>query len=289
MPEPPEVHELDALAGWNSESTPAVQLELAGLDIMGRVTFDNVSPTKTDKFSNTKLLNSSTPDLKSSEQSGLLEGAVGGSACICLSKLFRGFALVSKLVGPIGEATKRARMASHFLHDAIHCSLCNATLVVGSVGESQWALQLLCANVTAIIGAYSTVLEIVQAEYAGADGHLLRFHLSDLGGLWGEVSVEKDRCTFSYDDHQLPPHAWRTTMRALLRADLHGFDITREDGGTKKSYHHPGIADHLDWLERRYGAILDETDDRDIPNTAKPRKVQALAMARSALADLYLS
>jgi hypothetical protein len=173
------------------------------------------------------------------------------------------------------------RRQSHRLHDDFSAS---------------WAAQLLCTFISAIIDAYTEVLDLIKDWCLNADSQLIHFNILDLGSVWGQLEARSSISTGCFDGHEMKPTMWRVMIRALLRTDLHGFDIHELEGDSLGPCHHPGLVDHLSTLETRWrlmvkgdraeGEALDGLERRGVVNRDELRMIKK---ARSALASLGLT
>jgi hypothetical protein len=106
--------------------------------------------------------------------------------------------------------------------------------------------MILASMFPAIVNAYNNLTELVdsKANAAKGSGQQLLFELGGMGGLWGSLAKEKRKCEEYYNNLMMDSDTWRSTLRALLRADLYGVDIKIHEGKENMAlYHHKGLWD----------------------------------------------
>jgi hypothetical protein len=209
-----------------------------------------------------------------------------GSAarCCCTERLLDCADSLSAMPNDFWNALRTARESSKTIYEVLRCcSQCRA--VSGSSSESPQgnpsADSVLDPSPTTVIlgtvlfplliDVYRGIAELVEKEACAAvhGGGQIIFDLEACGGLWGPMGESSMRCQEYYSNLTMDAEAWRTTVRALLRADMHGFDIQRRnDEGCASLYHQPGLCD----------LISDSKDslDRSIMGHGRQKPVEGL-------------
>jgi hypothetical protein len=133
-----------------------------------------------------------------------------------------------------------------------------------------------------ISDAYVKVAELVNKEASTAKhgrGQII-FDLESCGGLWGPLGETSMKCQEYYSNLAINPELWRTTVRALLRTDLHGSDIqTSNNTGGAYLYHQPGLCNFI--------ADIKDILDRPNPDYGPKELVQGLLGSQSDSGHIY--
>ena len=179
--------------------------------------------------------------------------------CCCTERLLDCADSLSALPKDFWGALRTARQSSKTIYEVLRCcSQCRADPGSSSEppqGNHSADSALDPAPTTLILGTflfpllidvYRRIAELVEKEACAAvhGGGQITFDLEACGGLWGPMGKSSMRCQEYYSNLTMDAEAWRTTVRALLRADMHGFDIQRRnDEGCASLYHQPGLCD----------------------------------------------
>jgi hypothetical protein len=266
------------------DGQPTIPFALNGVDLLEGINFDEPEPSEAaaskdfsdslqqymaEQFSRpmepieSPLTNSTTTP--ESDESNLAESpastpssmrAVPTVNCGCLSSLYLALDSLARLPNEALAAMRVARNASKVAHDVINCPVCSLPLLEDPAAPP----PIQCFQNTMFLGtlvpsacnAYASILEMVDAETALAkhQGRNVMFRFKDVGGLWGNMSIETDNCGViaSYDNKSMSPDMWRLTVRALLRVDVYGMS---EPKTPKRPFTQQGLKDVVDLLEER--------------------------------------
>jgi hypothetical protein len=165
--------------------------------------------------------------------------AVPSVTCSCLSSLYLTLDSISRLPADLLAAMRVARNASKVAFDVINCPYCSNPSLFEDPNVPppvQCFQNLMClgALIPTACNAYVSILEMIEMEAASArhDRRNMWFSLRDVGGLWGSVADQPDRCPrlHDFDNRAVDPETWRRTMRAILRLDIHGLGDLSDDG-----------------------------------------------------------
>jgi hypothetical protein len=185
--------------------------------------------------------------------------------CSCLASMYLSLASLQQFPSDITSALKTVRGAAETAAKSIWCVQCGA--VVWNTGpppiEAFHNTMLLGTMIPTIADGYKRLLKMVDEETdaaiaAGQQTKTFRFH--DYGGLGcREATVQEamlcvEKGAF-FSAVEMPPMQWRTTVRALLRIDIHG----NETPGFK----HKGLKDlvgEMEYRRRTRHALLDAAE-----------------------------
>lgn len=330
---PPETH----------DGTSTMPFALNGVDLLEGINFDEPDPSEAaaskdfsdslqqymaEQFSRpiepieSPLTNSTTTP--ESDESNVAESpastpssmrAVPTVNCSCLSSLYLALDSLARLPDEVLAAMRVARNASKTAHDVINCPVCALPLLEDPAApppiQCFQNMMFLGALVPSACNAYAAILEMIDAETALAkhQGRNFLFRFKEVGGLWGNMSIETSNCgvVANYDNKSMPPDMWRLTMRALLRVDVYGMTEPKAGGTPTQPFVQQGLKDVVDMLEERSrmrhnkldemvasGQLPKETLQGVIyPKTAVPPEqrncVKILETARIALENLVIA
>ncbi|KAK3343415.1 hypothetical protein B0T25DRAFT_431358, partial [Lasiosphaeria hispida] len=172
----------------------------------------------------------------------------------CTQRLLSCVDSLSMMPNDFWGALRTARRSSRTVYGVLKCLQCGTA---SARIPSPIIVVLGTVLFPLISDAYDKVAELVNKEAMHGQGQII-FDLESFGGLWGPLGENSMKCQEYYTNLALDAESWRTTVRALLRADIHGFDVQRrnDEGGTYL-YHQPGLCD----------LIADIKDVLDRPNT----------------------
>ena len=210
-----------------------------------------------------------------------------GSAarCCCTERLLDCADSLSAMPNDFWNALRTARQSSKTIYEVLKCcSQCRAVSGPSSeppqgshsadsaVDPSPTTVILGTVLFPLLIDVYGRIAELVEKEASAAvhGGGQIIFDLEACGGLWGPMGKSSMRCQEYYSNLTMDAEVWRTTVRALLRADMHSFDIQRRNNeGCASLYHQPGLCDF----------ISDSKDalDRSIIGHERQKPVEGLA------------
>ncbi|KAL7912098.1 hypothetical protein GGI35DRAFT_306537 [Trichoderma velutinum] len=158
------------------------------------------------------------------------------SSCDCLTSLSMALGSLNRLPSDVLSAMRVAREATKVAHDTLNCAQCYQDMYDLSkpppISRFQ-SMMCLGALVPSACNAYASILEMVDrdTEHAKQDGQMLYFSYQEVGGIWTRVAAEDSvgdnpDCALlkSYNNRYLEPDTWRTTMRAILRVEVYGFN-----------------------------------------------------------------
>ncbi|KAL7945908.1 hypothetical protein V8C42DRAFT_321920 [Trichoderma barbatum] len=156
--------------------------------------------------------------------------------CDCLALLSQALGSLNRLPSDVLSAMRVAREATKIAHDTINCPQCYRDMYDLSKPAPITRFQsMMClgALVPSACNAYAAILEMVDrdTERAKREFQLLYFSYKEVGGIWTRVADEDNANTSpdcellrSYNNKYLEPDTWRTTIRAILRVEVYGFD-----------------------------------------------------------------
>lgn len=196
--------------------------------------------------------------------------AVPSIACGCLSSLYLALDSLSRLPDDIPSAMRVARNATKIAHDVIKCPYCSNSVTDDPAQpppiQAFQNLMCLAALVPSACNAYAAILEMLDKETAAAkkDGRTIWFSFKDIGGLYGALGHDHDKCSQyqALNNQHLQPDAWRTTMRAILRLDVYGFGSKDMDNDHDHgpAFRQDGLKDVVRLLEERSRRRHDKMD-----------------------------
>lgn len=221
-------------------------------------------------------------DTRTEKQHAQLSSPVPCCGCGCTEQLLGCVEQLSSIPSDFGSALRIVRHSSRTVYQVLRCPQCAPAAAAADVASGRRHSELGQADPgstgllvpnhissTMVILAtvvfplmsdcYGRVVELVQKEANAAVDRgqsELFFDLEACGGLWGPLGEGTDACRAYYSNLTMGVESWRTTVRALLRADIHGFDITqrRDDGkeGGTYLYHQPGLCDHISGIKSMF-------------------------------------
>lgn len=157
-------------------------------------------------------------------------------SCDCLSSLYLALGSLNRLPSDVFSAMGVARNATKIAHDTLNCAQCYEDMYDLSKPAPMSRFQstmCLGALVPSACNAYASILEMVDrdTERAKQEYRLLYFSFKEVGGMWTSLIDEDSPTTSadcallkSYNNRYLEPDIWRTTIRAILKVDVYGFD-----------------------------------------------------------------
>jgi len=267
LPEDVQVSTDSLLSGSWTEFGIAMLGCLGGIDFGGQDANSN-SDSDSDSDSSGTLTHTHThipplinfPDAWNSHdfsgRNALLTSTYTSSAtaCFCTRRLFAGLDAISAM-NDFWTALGNTRHVSRTVYQVLKCPLCIATF--GRSSEPSPTIMLLATVVyPSLVTSYSKLVEMVKKETKSARQRNtpLLFDLERFGGLWGPLSESSVPCQEYYSNLFLDAEAWGTTVRALLRADIHGVDFPkRNEGENAWACHQPGLVDFLKDIEEVLG------------------------------------
>ncbi|KAL7789440.1 hypothetical protein V8C37DRAFT_386516 [Trichoderma ceciliae] len=231
-----------------SESSPSTQSNC----------FESLDPTGADT---TSVLGTGTPRPNTPV------------SCSCLASLYLALGSLNRLPSDVISAMRVARDATKIAHETLNCTQCYQDLYdISKPAPISRFQSTMClgALVPSACNAYASILEMVDrdTERAKQEYRLLYFTFKEVGGMWGSLiddgnTSSSSDCALlkSYNNKYLEPDIWRTTIRAILKVDVYGFDHRTAsvpnsiDCGTSPLvYLHRGLKDVV--------TLLDEKNDK---------------------------
>lgn len=182
--------------------------------------------------------------------------AVPSVACGCLSNLYLALDSLSRLPSDIMGAMRVARNSTKVAHDVIKCRFCSEPLIDDPTAPPpiQCFQNLMClaALVPSACNAYAAILEMVdnESQKAKQEGRNLYFSLTEVGGMWGAGHHVDCPRVEPFNNKDIDPDMWRTTMRAILRIDVYGFGDPPSDVKST-AFKQQGLRDVVKLLEER--------------------------------------
>lgn len=248
------------------------------------------------------------------------------ASCDCLPSLFGALGSLNRLPSDVIPAMRVARHATRIAHDTLNCCQCLGYIYDPSkpVPMSRFqGMMCLGALVPSACNAYSAILEMVDrdTERAKQEFRLLYFSFKEVGGIWANIidettSTNADCARLkSYNNKYLDPDLWRTTIRAILKVEVYGFDqqtaSVPDSDCTKSPYMHlhRGLKDVVTLLDEQNAKRHDMADSLMqsghmfphspsyllFPSPPKPcppedrHCVRMLDVARTALSNLVIT
>jgi len=206
------------------------------------------------------LRSESPPKTSSPKNPRAQEVTFGLGALFCCTERLLGCAdSLSAMPNDFWGALRTARQSSRTVYEVLKCPQCGAASrgasEVPQADHSMGSVPSDPSPIAGILGAivfplisdaYVKVAELVNKEASTAVQGQIIFDLESCGGLWGPLGETSMRCQEYYSNLAINPELWRTTVRALLRTDLHGSDVqTPNDTGGTCLYHQPGLCDFI--------------------------------------------
>lgn len=195
--------------------------------------------------------------------------------CGCLAMMYLAMSSLqgSEFPRDIVNALSTVRSATDTTFVVTQCSSCgncsptNPTPPVSAFQN----FMLLGTLLPIIVNSYKRLLAMIDRETEAAITSRTRkiFRLADYGGLRGLTGD----CDYieEWNHMDLSPGDWRTTVRALLRIDIYGFDPSDNHYGLTLTCVYPGLRGILALLHQRRKArdsILEEMKKAGLPMPA---------------------
>ncbi|CAK7201134.1 hypothetical protein SEUCBS139899_003836 [Sporothrix eucalyptigena] len=157
--------------------------------------------------------------------------------CGCLARLYLALDSLQHLPTEVGPAMSVARNAAHTAHDTILCPSCSPPDVTDLHNrpplQAFQNLMILGALLPSIAHTYRRIVTMVDEEAARASAAKKRLPLSltEYGGVWGHMARWDNVCaqTSNMDNSIVEPPLWRLVVRAMLKMDVYGIHLDRED------------------------------------------------------------
>jgi hypothetical protein len=248
-------------------------------------------------------------------------------SCDCLTSLCVALGSLNRLPPDVISAMRVARNATKIAHNTLACDHCYGDMYDLSkpapISRFQ-SIMFLGALVPSACNAYASILEMVDrdTERAKVEYRSLYFSFKSVGGMWASIIDETDTSSSpdclllkSYNDRFLEPDIWRTTIRAILKVEVYGFNHqtasvpSSVDCSTSPHvYLHRGLKDLVTLIDEKNERRHDIADaliqaNHPLPNqnyllfpgTPKPcpredrHCVRMLDVARMALSNLVIT
>ncbi|RAL63749.1 hypothetical protein DID88_003396 [Monilinia fructigena] len=186
---------------------------------------------------------------------------ISGDNCSCLPSMYLSLSALQNFPSEIDEALKAVRNASIVASKAIWCPTCGALALTSPTPpiEAFQNTMLVGTILPIIANGYGRLLKMVDEATAEAiaKGQTKVFRYLDYGGLCEHQkplneAVDCIGKALPMADMEMQPSEWRTTVRALLRADIYGHD--------QPGFKYKGLRDLISEMEQRQNArhnILD--------------------------------
>ncbi|TGO92052.1 hypothetical protein BPOR_0011g00020 [Botrytis porri] len=186
---------------------------------------------------------------------------ISGDKCSCLSSMYLSLSALQQFPSDIDEALKVVRGASIVASKAIWCPSCGAIALISPIPsiEAFQNTMLIGTILPIIANGYGRLLKMVDEATAEAiaKGQTKIFRYLEYGGLCEHQRPINEAVACignesSMADREMQPAEWRTTVRALLRADVYGHD--------QPGFKYKGLKDLVSEMEQRQNArhnILD--------------------------------
>lgn len=162
--------------------------------------------------------------------------------CGCLARLYLALDSLQHLPSEVGPAMSVARNAAHTAHDTVLCPSCSPPHLDLNTKPPLQAFQnlmILGALLPTIAHTYRRIVAMVDEEAARAAAAKTRLPLSltAYGGVWGHMARWDNVCaqTSSMDNSMVEPPLWRLVVRAMLKMDVYGIHLDREDVEDKEA------------------------------------------------------
>ncbi|KAK2592856.1 hypothetical protein QQS21_009459 [Conoideocrella luteorostrata] len=190
------------------------------------------------------------------------------ATCGCLSSLYLSLESLNHLPSDVPSAMRATRNAIKVAQDVLDCPQCCNYFFRDPLQpppvQAMQNLNCLGALVPSACNAYASILEMVDDETDAAKkaDRKIFFSFKDVGGLWGLVIDDQGSCSAltAYDNKDLDPDVWKTTVRSILKLDVYG---AGGKTGTSPSGIHPqrGLKDIVNQLDRTAKLRHDLMDD----------------------------
>lgn len=152
------------------------------------------------------------------------------TSCGCLSSLYLALESLTHLPSDVPSAMRVTRSATKVAQDVLDCHHCSQFFFKDPLQPQpvQAFQNMMClgALVPSACNAYANILEMVDREtdIANKSQKQIFFSFRELGGYWGFVMDDKGACSAlkAYDNKNLSPDVWRTTVRSILKLDVYG-------------------------------------------------------------------
>ncbi|KAA8566978.1 hypothetical protein EYC84_010072 [Monilinia fructicola] len=186
---------------------------------------------------------------------------ISGDKCSCLPSMYLSLSALQNFPSEIDEALKVVRSASIVASKATWCPSCGAIALTSPTPpiEAFQNTMLIGTILPIIANGYGRLLRMVDEATAEAiaKGQTKVFRYLDYGGLCEHQkplneAVDCIGKALPMADMEMQPSEWRTTVRALLRADIYGHD--------QPGFKYKGLRDLISEMEQRQNArhnILD--------------------------------
>jgi len=189
--------------------------------------------------------------------------------CSCLASMYLSLAALQQFPNDIVEALKTVRGAAATAAASLWCPQCGSVLMDTTIPpiESFQNTMLLGTILPIIANGYGKLLKMIDAETdsAIAEGKSKYFRFQDYGGMCGRTETVEQSITcvakdLLFNEVEMPPAQWRTTVyvllpaiislqltasfsRALLRVDIYGHE--------QPGFKHKGLKDLVSEMEYR--------------------------------------
>ena len=191
-----------------------------------------------------------TPKMNT-EGSVTAEFALEEPVCPCFRRILDSLGALSASPTCWKDSVTTARQCARTVYEVLNRPLCqfcpesHHAEFRGSIHRAR-VIILLGSVFPVIVEAYANAAQLVddEATVARRAGRKLEFDLPSLGGLWGDLGDKGRGCERYFVGLVTDADSWRATVRALLRTDAYGTDITHvNDEGKPYPYHHKGLWD----------------------------------------------
>lgn len=180
---------------------------------------------------------------------------ISGDKCSCLSSMYLSLSALQQFPSEIDEALKVVRGASFVAAKAIWCPACGAIGLTSPTPpiEAFQNTMLIGTILPIIANGYGRLLKMVDEATAEAiaKGQTKIFRYLEYGGLCEhqkplDKAVDCIGKALPMADREMQPAEWRTTVRALLRADIYGHD--------QPGFKYKGLKEIISEMEQRQNA-----------------------------------
>ncbi|OAQ72678.1 C6 finger domain-containing protein [Pochonia chlamydosporia 170] len=206
--------------------------------------------------------------------------ALPNSSCGCLSSLYLALDSLTRLPSDVPSAMRVARSATKIAHDVLGCPQCfqyfHKDPLQPQPVQSFQNMTCLGALVPSACNAYARIMEMIDrdADAASDNDKDIYFSFRDFGGFWGFVMDDQGACSVlkAYDNRNLDPEVWRTTVRSVLKLDVYGLGgkTGASPTGHQAVY---GLKDVINELDRstklRHKMMEDLVAEGKVPNHSK--------------------
>ncbi|KAI9644677.1 hypothetical protein NHQ30_006701 [Ciborinia camelliae] len=253
---------------WTSNANDTQDIwHFEDLDMLGGAPIDVSNMDMNKRSENNPLASqelelSTGPNPSSSSSSGS-DGLfpIPGEKCSCLSSMYMSLSALQQFPSEIDEALKVVRDATIVASKAIWCPLCGSVVLTSPTPpiDAFQNMMLIGTILPIIANGYGRLLKMVDEATAEAivKGQTKIFKSLDYGGSC-EHQKTLDQAVDCIGkkppmvDREMQPAEWRTTVRALLRADIYGHD--------QPGFKYKGLRDLISEMEGRQNARHDILD-----------------------------